>query len=88
MTASLDGSKRRKYIKKEPTNVASLSLFDDKSCIQQEEDSFHHQTGLKCKEETSNSHFWSTALYGAKMWTLKVDQKYMESFEMWCWRTK
>jgi hypothetical protein len=88
MTASLDGSKRWKYIKKKPTNVASLSLFDDKRCIQQEEDSFHHQIGLKFKEETSNSHFWSTSLYGAKMWTLKVDQKYMESFEMWCWRTK
>jgi hypothetical protein len=30
---------------------------------------------------------WSIALYGAEMWTLgKVDQKYMESFEMWCWR--
>jgi hypothetical protein len=25
-------------------------------------------------------------LYGAAMWTLrKVDQKYLESFEMWCW---
>jgi hypothetical protein len=26
-------------------------------------------------------------LYGADMWTLqKVDQNYLESFEMWCWR--
>jgi hypothetical protein len=26
-------------------------------------------------------------LYGAETWTLrKVDQKYLESFEMWCWR--
>jgi hypothetical protein len=25
-------------------------------------------------------------LYGAETWTLwKVDQKYLESFEMWCW---
>jgi hypothetical protein len=30
---------------------------------------------------------WSVALYGAEMWTLeKADQKYLESFEMWCWR--
>jgi hypothetical protein len=30
---------------------------------------------------------WSRALYGAETWTLrKVDQKYMESFEMCCWR--
>ena len=30
---------------------------------------------------------WSIALYGAETWTLRaVDQKQMESFEMWCWR--
>jgi hypothetical protein len=27
------------------------------------------------------------ALYGAETWTLQaVDQKHLESFEMWCWR--
>ena len=32
-------------------------------------------------------HTWSIALYGAGIWTLwKVDQKYLESFEMWCKR--
>jgi hypothetical protein len=26
-------------------------------------------------------------LYGAETWTFwKVDQKYLDSFEMWCWR--
>jgi len=31
---------------------------------------------------------WSTALYGAKSWILqKIDEKYPESFKMWCcWR--
>jgi hypothetical protein len=30
---------------------------------------------------------WSVALYGAEPWTLrKVDLKYLDSFEMWCWR--
>jgi hypothetical protein len=29
----------------------------------------------------------SIALYGAETWTLrKVDHKYLESSEMWCWR--
>jgi len=27
------------------------------------------------------------ALYGAETWTLRaVDQKHLESYEMWCWR--
>jgi hypothetical protein len=35
---------------------------------------------LKC-------YVWSIDLYGAKKWTLRaVDQKHLESFEMWCWR--
>ena len=30
----------------------------------------------------------STAVYGVETWTLqKLDQKYLDSFEMWCWRT-
>jgi len=34
-------------------------------------------------------YIWSIALYGAETWTLReVDQKHLESFEMWCWRRK
>ena len=30
---------------------------------------------------------WATALCGAEIWVLrKVNQKYSEHFEMWCWR--
>jgi hypothetical protein len=32
-------------------------------------------------------YIWSIAFYGAEKWTLrKMDQTYLESFEMWCWR--
>ena len=32
-------------------------------------------------------YIWSMALYGAETWTLRAaDKKYLESFEMWCWR--
>jgi hypothetical protein len=32
-------------------------------------------------------YIWNIALYGAETWTLtKVDQQYLESFEMLCWR--
>jgi hypothetical protein len=49
--------------------------------------STHKQIGLKFKEETSKVLHWSMVLYGIKTWTLrKADQKYLESFEMWCWR--
>jgi hypothetical protein len=37
--------------------------------------------------ETGKVLHWSIAACGAKTWTLqKVNQKYLESFEMWCWR--
>ncbi|KAL4083941.1 hypothetical protein QTP88_029258 [Uroleucon formosanum] len=30
---------------------------------------------------------WSVALYGCETWVLnKAEQKFLESFEMWCWR--
>jgi hypothetical protein len=32
-------------------------------------------------------YIWTIALYGAETWTLRaVDQKHLESFEMWSWR--
>jgi hypothetical protein len=32
-------------------------------------------------------YIWSITLYGAETGTLRaVDQKHLESFEMWCWR--
>jgi len=38
-------------------------------------------------KEITKFYIWSIALYGTKPRTLqKVDQKYLESFEMWCWR--
>jgi hypothetical protein len=34
-----------------------------------------------------SQYVWNIALYGAETWTiLAVDQKHLESFEMWCWR--
>jgi len=33
-------------------------------------------------------YIWSIALYGAETWMLRaVDQKHLECFEMWCWRS-
>jgi hypothetical protein len=42
---------------------------------------------LNLRKKLVKCYIWSVALYGAEKWTLrKMDQKYLESFEMWCWR--
>jgi len=42
---------------------------------------------LKLKKELVKCYIWSIALYGVETWTIRaVDQKHLESFEMWCWR--
>ena len=42
---------------------------------------------LELKKKLVKCYIWSIALDGAESWTLRaVDQKHLESFEMWCWR--
>jgi len=42
---------------------------------------------LELRKKLVKCYLWSIALYGAETWTLRtVDQKELESFEMWCWR--
>jgi hypothetical protein len=39
------------------------------------------------KKKPVKCYIWSVALYGAETGTVwGVDQKQLESFEMWCWR--
>jgi hypothetical protein len=43
---------------------------------------FRQQIGLKFDSKVVNCYIWGLALYGVVTWILlKVDQKYMESFE-------
>jgi len=42
---------------------------------------------LKLRKKLVKCYIWSIVLYGAETWTLRaVDQKHLESFEMWYWR--
>jgi hypothetical protein len=42
---------------------------------------------LDLRKKLVKCYTWSIAVYGAETWTLwKVDQNYLESFEMWCCR--
>jgi hypothetical protein len=41
---------------------------------------------LELRKKLVKCYYWSIAFYGAQNWTLRTDQKHLESFEMWCWR--
>jgi len=42
---------------------------------------------LELRKKLVKYYIWNIASYGAETWTLRaVDQKHLESFEMWCWR--
>jgi hypothetical protein len=48
---------------------------------------FTSELGLYVRKKLVKCYIWSVDLYGVETSTLrKVDQKYLESFEMWCWR--
>jgi len=48
---------------------------------------FTSRLGLNLRKNLVRFYIWNITLYGAETWTLhRVDEKYWESFEMWCWR--
>jgi hypothetical protein len=56
-------------------------LFNKKRAL------FTSTLDLKLRKKLVKCYIWSIALYGAETWTIHaVDQKHLESFEMWCWR--
>jgi hypothetical protein len=47
---------------------------------------FTRKLDLNLWKKLVKCYIWSIALYGAETWTRRKDQKYLESFEIWCWR--
>jgi hypothetical protein len=48
---------------------------------------FTSKLDLELRKKLVKCYIWSIALYGEETWTLrKLEQKYLESLEMWCWR--
>ena len=48
---------------------------------------FTSKFDLNLRKKLIKCYIWSMALYGAETWKLwAADHKYLESFEMWCWR--
>jgi hypothetical protein len=61
--------------------ATAKSAFNKKKIL------FASKLDLNVRKKLVKCYIWSIALYGADTWILrKVDQKYLESFEMWCWR--
>jgi hypothetical protein len=57
-----------------------------KRSIQEKEDFFHQLMDSNLRKKLEIGYNWSIAFFGAKTWTLrKVDQKYLESLELWFW---
>ena len=49
---------------------------------------FTSKLDLNLRKKFVKCNIWSTALYGAEIWTLReVDQKYMKYMKMWCYRS-
>ena len=46
-----------------------------------------YRVNIELKKKLVRRSVWSIALYGSETWKLrKMERKYLESFEMWCWR--
>jgi hypothetical protein len=58
-----------------------------KAAFNKKKNFFTSKLDLNLRNKLVKFYIWSIALYGAETWALrKVDQKYLESFEMWCSR--
>ena len=58
-----------------------------KAVLSKKKTLFTSKLDLNLRKKLIKCYSWSVALYGAETWTLRAaDQKYLESFKMWCWR--
>jgi hypothetical protein len=58
-----------------------------KGTFNKKKTSFTSKMDLSLRQKLIKCYSWSIALCGGEIWTLwKVEQKYLENFEMLCWR--
>jgi hypothetical protein len=56
-----------------------------KAAFNKKRNHFTSTLDLELRKKLEKCYVWSIALCGAETWTLRaVDQKHLESFEMWC----
>jgi len=65
----------------------SIAMAKAKAAFNKKRALFTGTLDLELRKKLVKCYIWSIALYGAETGTLRaVDQKHLESFEMWCWR--
>jgi hypothetical protein len=48
---------------------------------------FTRKFDFNLKKKIVKCYIWSIAWNGAEIWTFRnVDKKYLETFQMWCWK--
>jgi hypothetical protein len=58
-----------------------------KTAFNKKKNLFGSKLDLNFRKNPVKCYIWSIALYGSETFTpRKADQKYLESFDMWCWR--
>ena len=63
------------------------SIATTKAAFNKKKTLFTSKLDLNFRKKLVKFYIWSMALYGAETWALwAADQKYLESFEMWCCR--
>ena len=68
-------------VKLNPRIAMAKAAFNKKKTL------FTSKLDLNLRKKLVKCYIWSMALYGAETLTLQAaDKKYLESFEMWCWR--
>jgi hypothetical protein len=58
-----------------------------KAAFDKKKTRFISKLDLNLRKKLVKCYIWSMALCGAETWKVRAaDQKYLESFEIWCWR--
>jgi hypothetical protein len=72
-------ARRRREIKF--SNTTANAVFNRNKTF------FNSKFDLNLTKKLAKCYIWGTAFYNAETWTLRtVGQKYLKSFEAWCWR--
>jgi hypothetical protein len=69
------------------TCVIKCRIAMAKAAFNKKRTLFTRTLDFELRKKLVKCYIWSIALYSAVNWTLReVDQKHLESFEIWCWR--